>query len=1316
MELFRYSRLLGNRTHALGGGASPRRANRLAWVVVASLIGPTAVSAATISVGPGKTLSEAIAAAGSGDLIVLPAGTFPGGIRLPDGVGLRGAGYLATTLEARAVEVGLTIAGGEGAEIADLSIAGARKTNLLVRDASHVAIRRVRSTGGIHGVYFADVVDGRIENVISAGNRYGIQVNGGRGNSVVNCTLADNTNIGLSLASGVGPSAFNNCIVGGATGVFVGEKVEGLRLDHNLYFSLFVGKMAGQVGRRSLGDWTYLSGLDPHSVQLPVTFRDPKAGDYRPKGSLRWSFERAATSDWGTSDLGGIKPPDRDIDDQPRVGRFDVGVCEVSLTPPRPADGVLEVHSGDGLKSAGIFGRRHVVDYLFHNLPLPEGKYPYWLPARDFLGGRIAAGTYELRAVEAAHHWQYLGWVGDTGAAYPPGHTASVGLSSVAFDDHGHLLAGQGWSEDTTNVRGYEASTGKIVWTFGGSSNMNGFALGSDGVLSILRPSDTKKVELTRIDPKSGKVAPLDGAGTGRVVLDLADDVVGLAELDGKIFVTDTKANKVRFGPADGSRWDGAIDVPSPSSPAADRKTRVVWVISEGKGVLAIAPDGRVVSNRDFSGFEPAALAAGEGRLAVATRADGRVHIADVPDPTAKVKSERTLGRGDGPFGPYLADRFLFQRAQGSPAGPVRLALGPKGELAVVDQNRLLVFDQNDNHLWSTFGLFGGFTAPSFAEPRRVYDGDGRRSLLLDIDEDGAGTWQPGGYFDLPVTGRLLGDFADGGKTYGLFLVETPSKPGASLLLVRYEGYRAVPVFAIIHDPQSGLYASRRDTNRDGKIDARDGAEVVKGPDGKPYAGLLTARFNYLQPNGDLLICGLEPDRWATLWHRSHAGDGTPNYRIEHREKLPRTGGGLISPYTHKLDPTDGFLSAAITPTGDVIANIFLRSSPDGVGLSNTAGTDLASFDRRGQLRWIHRLDTDRGIVGLSAAGPVAITGVGTTAEILVFDQNGLGLGSFGQPAKVRYPGFFLDHPDAVRAYQGADDRTYALIADNFNGRHHWYRLDGADQIKSSSTPVTVGARTAGLLAAMPIPPPYVPSRPAPTTVRIPKLSRALPIDGDLAKWRAARIAPQIVITPETAGGGIDGPEDCSAVVRLAHHGDDLYAQFLVFDDVVSFHQNVNKRFKQDSVEMCINGFMTGFKFESTFTTDVGPLVFRNRYYFSKFDWAMPADLAPRSIKVLDNARDVRERELVESVYGVDMSNCRVIVVEFKLPINAATYKDSPKELKELTPWSSGREFWLGFLINDNDDPGTDVQNFLVWPATYGNFSPAEEGARAVLE
>jgi hypothetical protein len=37
-------------------------------------------------------------------------------------------------------------------------------------------------------------------------------------------------------------------------------------------------------------------------------------------------------------------------------------------------------------------------------------------------------------------------------------------------------------------------------------------------------------------------------------------------------------------------------------------------------------------------------------------------------------------------------------------------------------------------------------------------------------------------------------------------------------------------------------------------------------------------------------------------------------------------------------------------------------------------------------------------------------------------------------------------------------------------------------------------------------------------------------------------------------------------------------------------------------------------------------------------------------------------------------------------------------------------------MIDDNDVPGTDVQDVLVWPSSYGTFQPKEDGAIAVFE
>jgi hypothetical protein len=352
-------------------------------------------------------------------------------------------------------------------------------------------------------------------------------------------------------------------------------------------------------------------------------------------------------------------------------------------------------------------------------------------------------------------------------------------------------------------------------------------------------------------------------------------------------------------------------------------------------------------------------------------------------------------------------------------------------------------------------------------------------------------------------------------------------------------------------------------------------------------------------------------------------------------------------------------------------------------------------------------------VYNLWTVGEVSLTGVGTTAALVAFDKDGLGLGSFNQPAGAHYNGYWLDHKEALYAWRGSDDNTYAMICDNYNGCDRWWRLDPKSTLAHASFPVTLNAASAGAIAALPAADAKAMSaRAATASVRIPRLARALPIDGDLKKWRAAGIGPNIIITPETAVAGINGPKDASAVIRVAYHDKDLYVQVLRFDNVVTFHQPVERHYMQDCIEMCINGFGAGFKFDITRTTDKGDIIIRQRFFNGKLEALLPADQAPRVIKVLDDAKDVPERELIESIYGEDLSNCKVIVTEFKLPIDQLTYVGATDSLFPVGP---GKTFWLGFMIDDNDEPGTDVQRLMVWPATYGTFSPPEDGALATF-
>jgi hypothetical protein len=1035
------------------------------------------------------SLADAVATARPGDVISLPAGTFEGGITLPPGVSLRGAGPFRTILDARKFAIGLAVDGGRRAEVSDLTIRGASQTALLVQAGEETAVRRVRTSGSLNGVCFADVMRGRIENVVSDANRSGIVVSGGGDNVVVNCTMVRNASLGLSIPSGERTVAFNNCIAESATAVFIGPAVKEARLDHNLYFCHSIGKMAGQLGRKSIGDWHALSGQDARSVEIPVTFRDPARGDFHPSGTLDWALDRATTTDWGTAELAGIQAPATDIEGVARIDRPDVGAYEVALTPPRPADGRFSVRDDTGLKSAGLFapGGREVA-YLFHNLPLPHGSYLFWLPSRDVQGRPIPAGTCELKTVESALEWEYLGGVGDNGEPFPPGRTAGVNPRLVAFDGNGRLIVGYGRSEDATNLRGYDAATGRLLWSFGGSADLLGLSIVGDGTLLALKPSDTQGL-ITRIDPKSGQVASWPGHPTGTLLFNDGAWASGLAELDGRLFVADARANSVRVGSLEQLDNAPVVSIPSPTSPSADASTHQLWIISEGRNVVALDPSGRITASATPV-EAPAALAAGGGRLAIASRTTGKVHLFDARDPM-HLAPLSTVGTGDGPYGPYRSDRFHFQAAASDPGGHVQLATGPKGALAVVEDNRLLVFDPAGKPLWSTFGEPGNMTALSFADPRRLFDREGRKSVRLD---EKAGTWTPEKLWDAPRGLEFLGAFADGDATFGAYVVAPGNSKLGSLLIVRYQGDSARPVLQILRDARSGQYLARKDANRDGHLDNRDGGSVLPPPHG-PHplrnGGPLHRHYSTLQSNGDIITLNLNTETWGAIWNRAGLdADGVPVYRLQDVRAIVRRPGGFVSPYTGQADEITGLAWVTQADDGGFLALANLRSAPGGTGLLKGAGTDLIGLEADGRLRWIHPLGGREGLAGLATVGPVTITGVGATAEILVLNRDGLGLGSFGFGAGAHYPGFLLNTPQAVRGYRGQDGRIYALIADNLGGMQHWWRLHGEDRIDTRSTPITVSEATARALAALPARPiPDFPEqiekkRPKPNTVR----------------------------------------------------------------------------------------------------------------------------------------------------------------------------------------------------------------------------------------
>jgi len=302
------------------------------------------------------------------------------------------------------------------------------------------------------------------------------------------------------------------------------------------------------------------------------------------------------------------------------------------------------------------------------------------------------------------------------------------------------------------------------------------------------------------------------------------------------------------------------------------------------------------------------------------------------------------------------------------------------------------------------------------------------------------------------------------------------------------------------------------------------------------------------------------------------------------------------------------------------------------------------------------------------------------------------------------------DHAQQQQVWVGNDGKPYYILGDYAANGYHWFQITGTEKTVASRFPVQIGEPSATLLAALPELVPEIPAVPPVTKILVKRLEKPMAIDGDLAKWRT--LAPVALITPDTGTANIVGPQDCSAVVRMAYEGQNLYVQTIVFDDKVTFHQPLDKMYQQDGVEMGINGFMQGFKFNVANTTDSGPTVFRNKFVVASADRNFSNEMLPRSIKVYEDTSLISERQYIEAIYGVDLAKSRAIVTEYKIPLTPEVGLDGDPKLVTVAP---GQTFWTGFFINDNDIPGGDIQKYLAWPATYGTFAVKEAGALAAF-
>jgi len=1245
------------------------------------------------------TTLQRITTAQPGAIVALPAGTLVlGNITVPDGVTLKGAGYGKTFLDAAGKEFGIKL--GNNAVLSDLTIANAAQAGLWVEGVATVRIARIRVRSCGSGLLARDAAGFQASNLIIAGCYAGINLTHCTDSVVVNATVANTGSCALRLGRCTRVTVFNNVFAYAATGVSVNGDNPGCAIDHNLYIANFVGQTDGEATRKKVEAWASLTGYDTHSLTIGLTFKDAAGGDFHPVSPLSWAPTHATSSDWGVTELAGVKAPLTDIDGAPRDGAVDLGAYETTFPAPRMADGVFSVKSGAGVTSAGLFtSNDRCVRYLFQNLPLAKGKYAYWLPSRDWQGRPIPAGKYRLKLTESRLNLAYVAAAGNGDLAMSTTSLgsvkkrASLGVIGVTFDATGHLIVGQDGFESGQHVRAYDATMSKFAWSYSGGGNVVGMAVDTAGRLLVMRSPDS----LLRLEAATGGKADFSDGSSTHNYREAFKGINGMAWYNGRLYVADTTANKLVILSGDDLAVTGSVELPGVCQPAADAKTGLLWTIC-GEELVAMDAAGAVQQRRQVVAA-PSLLAANNGRLAVYSTKTHKIHVFDCSNP-ARLQPLFTIGTGDEGYGKIQADRFW---------GPRAIAMNASGEIAVADPPRTCFFAADGSAKKLHLGMWGQAIAYGwFAGDERVrfFNINGGYDILLDAKHR---AWEPGMRWRYTMDIAPIFYFTTGGKNFGIFQQNVKDK-GVFMVIARMEADGTGRALVRYGFDTDGMYA-QRDTDGDGIIKDTDPSTPVLEADGKRLTThIFDGLFNTdTRRDGSLaLITG---NGLLDVPLRGLDATGVPQYDFAQRRNVPGQVEGTpnyISPYEFKTResisigndlyrlPDGGYVAAIRTATGP---------GPD-PATEHSNGTSMAGFDANGQLRWFSPMNPyglKLGFHGITNIDGITVAGRGQLCEFETMDADGLGTGVIGTPRAFGWGGMWLDNHRQVQGFTGNDGKPYLIVGDYAEQSYHWLALTGSRQLLHQALPVTITPATAAmLLVEDPAPVPVWPVPPAPH-VTIKKLAAALPIDGDLAKWRTLGITPIII--------SADDPTDNSAVVRIGYAEDALFVQVIKFDNFLTFHQTEpGRHYQQDGIEFNIGTFWSGWKYNVTRLDWKNDIILRDRF-FGESRLLTPEE-APRVIKILDNATDVPERKLLEAATGADMRQCKVMVIEMKL--GKAALAGLPAD--RAVTFQSGKTFLLGICINDNDVVGGDLFAPVGWPTGYGAFSRDDGLATAVVE
>lgn len=1179
-----------------------------------------------------KTLTRAAAMFDHGDSLVIGPGTYRESVLVADRFSADGAQMAITgdesgrqtggaagpvvLIPATPTQSALALSRVRNLAVSGLTFRGPGQ-GLKLEKCHQVAVARCSFDGLARGLAIAASRQVSVTSAVFARNTIALFCQGSSDTALDHLTLAGSTSVGI-LALNCGPGTIRNSILTGNNTNLIGDNVsEGnWTSDYNVITGT-CGVWGDVPAVAKIHEWTAASGLERHSVFVAPAFVNPDNYDLHPDPQVTWPGGLPGMNIGQMQPQLQSKPGQTsllDRDGKPfRTRGTAVGAGAYDYPDPRPAAGWKKL----AVKFEGTGPRQSAAVYLPDDTLVRSlvadaaGLTELYWDGLDDLGKPVPAGNYVAKVLTHDVRLVDDGSFGDNGnplGAYNCDNANRV----VGLPDGGFIITTI-YDEGQYPLRRYSASGQSTYATGFSDGDFSALARRDDDLYAIVGKGEgTRLIHLVL----PGERVKMANGAEGFPVLNANEKdaaVMGLAVVGDDAFVSVSGPNLSVVRVVDLKTGARKADWPvaAVGDLAADGKDQL-WVIS-GKEIQHLTPAGARAAHFDTGLPTPRYLAAGVDRLAVIDGEAGKVAILDGAGHIL-----RTMGqpRQVGEFTPVSVEAWR------DPRGAAFLS---DGRLAVTEHNRVrIIMPETGRISQEILSNFMDNAVPHPQKPEYVYCYMG----VFHVDaKTGAWEWlveEPMGMTQTDREGKVK-PLSYGSPSTSVVLQGRPfivyvSGAGGMRMLDVSDPLK--PRMAFLGQNQylaPGAYSTLGF--------AKDGSIIASTGGSKGYSLF----FNRIA------FKGLDA---------AH----NPQFDFDHVQKLGQdtedSARKMLCNGSVTVDRSnDDIYIGAVT---DLYHKMVPAWGADATGVGRVSAT--------GKPLWF-ALSSGGNYMSVGAQNDGKNTFIMAAksfgGQIDLFDADGLRLttGNWSWPCAWNMG--FVDMRYGLNAYLRPDGKVGAYVEDDAIGRFVRCRVDGADTMRKTTTPL---AWQGGAEAGTPPDVEQVQGKGLEKIQLIPKVA-PLPVDGDWTAWAKAGVVPQIVTLPALSYKHGAVPDDLwqsfnigTAIGAVAHDGQNFYLYFLVTDSNQRFDtDNPGMMWAYDSVEL----WMEEEQFGLGLTSDSKPHLFKYRYHnLEGKEWSANYGLPPANVwgmKVDDLSRHPLGRQLSD-ITGVSFAGKKGYVVMGKIP------------------------------------------------------------------